>query len=393
MNEMELVIRGRHFRTKNDYALGYRDNRKIEQIENSVDLTKLDEVSKLRSELEKGQYRFESLVGEDFIDEIIELEQTLRSQAEATKNTKNSSHNGYGRFNKSVNNKSANDKKGKSAKNKSSLDDFDEEMKKEVLHQMKVNQIKRRVILAILAACILGSVGYLVFYFALYEKNDFEYNSLAALKKNDAGGTVHINYTQENDAPPILKKYETLYNKNKKIVGWITIKGCNIDYPVMQTNNNEYYLDHNYQQDYDKNGSIFMDMNCTPAFPNDNMILYGHHMKSGKMFGNLNYYAKQDFYSQNPTFTFDTIYEEGEYAVMYVFRSRIYSEEEIVFKYYQFIDAMSEDEFNSNMNEMAELSLYDTGVSATYGDKLITLSTCDSSEPDGRFVVVAKKIR
>ena len=77
---------------------------------------------------------------------------------------------------------------------------------------------------------------------------------------------------------------------------------------------------------------------------------------------------------------------------MYVFRSRIYNEDEIVFKYYQFFDALSEKEFDSNMKEMAAISLYDTGVTASFGDELLTLSTCDSSETDGRFVVVAKRI-
>ena len=77
---------------------------------------------------------------------------------------------------------------------------------------------------------------------------------------------------------------------------------------------------------------------------------------------------------------------------MYVFRSRVYNEEDIVFKYYQFIDANSEQEFNSYMQEMAEMSLYDTGVTAEYGDQLLTLSTCDYQEKDGRFVVVAKRV-
>ena len=237
------------------------------------------------------------------------------------------------------------------------------------------------------------SVGYLIYYYSYYEKNDIEYSELSTLVKEDSGGTVEINYTEKQDKPPILKKYETLYNKNRKLIGWLKIEGCDIDYPVMQTSNNEYYLDHNYNQEYDKNGSLFLDKDCDAAFPNDNMIIYGHHMKSGKMFGNLNYYSKESFWEDNKEFTFDTIYETGTYAVMYVFRSKIYSEEEIVFKYYQFIDATSENEFNSNMEEMANMSLYDTGVTASYGDRLITLSTCDSSEEDGRFVVVAKKIK
>ena len=77
---------------------------------------------------------------------------------------------------------------------------------------------------------------------------------------------------------------------------------------------------------------------------------------------------------------------------MYVFRSRVYREDEIVFKYYQFIDANGEQEFNSYMKEMAAMSFYDTGVTAEYGDQLLTLSTCDYQETNGRFVVVAKKI-
>ena len=110
------------------------------------------------------------------------------------------------------------------------------------------------------------------------------------------------------------------------------------------------------------------------------------------MFGKLDRYESEAFYKDHPIIQFDTIYEKGIYQVMYAFRSRVYSEQEIVFKYYQFIDAVSEQEFDSNMQEMASLSLYDTGVNACYGDRLLTLSTCDYQEKDGRFVVVAKKI-
>lgn len=111
------------------------------------------------------------------------------------------------------------------------------------------------------------------------------------------------------------------------------------------------------------------------------------------MFGNLNKYSSESYCKEHSTIKFDTIYEKGTYEVMYVFRSRIYNEDEVVFKYYQFLDAASEQEFNSNMQEMAALSLYDTGVTASYGDELLTLSTCDNSEEDGRFVVVAKRIK
>lgn len=160
----------------------------------------------------------------------------------------------------------------------------------------------------------------------------------------------------------------------------------------MQTSDNEYYLTHNLNQEYDKNGSIFMDKDCDVLKPSTNFILYGHHMSSGRMFGKLGLYEKKSYYEEHPYIQFDTIYEKGTYEVMYVFRSRVFKEEEIVFKYYQFIDANSEQEFDSYMNEMAEMSLYDTGVTAQFGDQLLTLSTCDYQEKNGRFVVVAKKI-
>lgn len=111
------------------------------------------------------------------------------------------------------------------------------------------------------------------------------------------------------------------------------------------------------------------------------------------MFGQLNKYSSQKFYEEHKLIQFDTIYEEGTYEVMYVFRSKIYEESEIVFKYYQFINALSETEFNSYMREMAAMSLYDTGVTAEFGDELLTLSTCDYYTDYGRFVVVAKKVK
>ena len=116
-------------------------------------------------------------------------------------------------------------------------------------------------------------------------------------------------------------------------------------------------------------------------------------MQSGKMFGSLELYKDKNYYEKHKTIEFDTIYEEGTYQIMYVFRSKIFNEEDITFKYYQFFDAYSEEEFNSYMEEMKNMSLYDTGLTAEYGDQLLTLSTCDYYEDDGRFVVVAKRVK
>ena len=395
-NQETYSLRGRTFRTKTDYARAWHDNRVITQIEASLNKSDITQVSNLRRSLENNKIKFESILGQDFLDEIVSLEQKLLTEAteeEAIDKRATIKKNKLkDKASKSDSNAKLKTKKPKAEKARA-LDDYDPDMKHEILRELKKAQRRRSILLSVLGLCVVFSVAYLIYYYSYYEKNDIEYSELSTLVKEDSGGTVEINYTEKQDKPPILKKYETLYNKNRKLIGWLKIEGCDIDYPVMQTSNNEYYLDHNYNQEYDKNGSLFLDKDCDAAFPNDNMIIYGHHMKSGKMFGNLNYYSKESFWEDNKEFTFDTIYETGTYAVMYVFRSKIYSEEEIVFKYYQFIDATSENEFNSNMEEMANMSLYDTGVTASYGDRLITLSTCDSSEEDGRFVVVAKKIK
>ena len=267
-----------------------------------------------------------------------------------------------------------------------------EYIKKELYLQEKSR--RRTVLICSLVAVLC--MGYVFFYYYLYERNSNEYEHLASLKEETVASDsqVHINYTKEEEKKDlvVLEKYKKLFSQNKSLIGWIKIDDTNIDYPVMQTVNNEYYLDHNYNQQYDKNGSIFLDKDCDITNPGCNMIIYGHHMKSGKMFGNLQLYSNREYYEKHPYIQFDTIYEEGRYQIMYVFRSRIYNEDEIVFKYYQFFEASTPEEFDSHMNEMAKLSIYDTGVRATYGDKLITLSTCDNSEQDGRFVVVAKKI-
>ncbi len=278
---------------------------------------------------------------------------------------------------------------------KKSLEDYDVDMQQLIKQEMKRQEkIRKRIVLVcslVACACFIYFIGY--YYFS--QRTESTYENWAQLIEDEKAEVISeqkVNLSQESGSKEVLEKYKTLYNRNKSLIGWLKIDDTIIDYPVMQTSNNEYYLDHNLNQEYDKNGSIFMDKDCDAEKPSTNLIIYGHHMKSGKMFGSLELYSSKKYYDEHPYIHFDTIYEEGTYQIMYVFRSRIYNEDEIVFKYYQFIEANSYDEYASNMDEMAKLSLYDTGVTASYGDKLITLSTCDNFTEGGRFVVVAKKI-
>ena len=268
-------------------------------------------------------------------------------------------------------------------------------MQKQILKELK-KQEKRRKLIVILASLVaVACFGYFGIYYFFSARTSMDYEQLVDLKNKDYNyqikEQVQVHKTS-NELPDILPEYQILYQKNKKLIGWLKIDDTNIDYPVMQTVDNEYYLDHNFNQEYDKNGSIFMDAACSVYPRSTNLIVYGHHMKSGKMFGGLQKYAKESYYEDHKTIQFDTIYEKGTYEIMYVFRSQVFNKDDLVFKYYQFINANSGMEFDSYMSEMADLSLYDTGVTAKFGDELLTLSTCDHSQEDGRFVVVAKKI-
>lgn len=384
----DFNVAGRQFRTQSDYNAALRDQKQIEAIKAKINMEQPGEVISLAEELKAGKYRLTTIVGTDFKEEIQELADKYKNQ-------------GYTKDSKIKVSKQKKKKTGKQTKNSKktvSLDEYDEKMQQEIKAVLKQRERKRKLIVALCSVVALASFGYYGVYYYFAGRTQADYENLSDLKGNNSivirppSVTVHYAEEEEDIELTILEEYEALYNKNKRLIGWLEIDGTNIDYPVMQTTNNEYYLDHNYNQEYDKNGSLFLDAECDVVRRNTNLIIYGHHMKSGKMFGDLNKYSSESYCKEHSIIRFDTIYEKGTYEVMYVFRSRIYNEDEVVFKYYQFFDASSEREFNSNMNEMAAIALYDTGVTASYGDELLTLSTCDYSETDGRFVVVAKRI-
>lgn len=397
-------VAGRKFRTEADYKAALRDKTKIDEIRKQVNMEQPGEVITLYAKMQTGSFRFETAVGNDFDDEIFELAQEFKKQGynqnskiDLRKKGKRGVKNKSDRRPKKSDTSVAAAKKNGEAE--VSLDHYDKAMQKEILSELKKRERRRKIIVVLCGITAVSCFGYFGVYSYFAERTEMDYESLSQLKGSSNLTSYAptqrpmIHRTQEENIElTVLEEYQTLYNKNKKMVGWIKIEDTEIDYPVMQTVNNEYYMDHNFNQEYDRNGSLFLDKDCDIVHRNTNLIIYGHHMKSGKMFGGLNKYSSQEYCKEHPNIQFDTIYERGTYEVMYVFRSRIYNEDEVVFKYYQFLDAASAQEFNSNMQEMAALSLYDTGVTASYGDQLLTLSTCDYSEEDGRFVVVAKRV-
>ena len=178
---------------------------------------------------------------------------------------------------------------------------------------------------------------------------------------------------------------------NNDMAGWIRIEDTQINYPVMYTPDNpDYYLKHNFYKESSAYGVPYIAEHCDPMEPSDNVIIYGHHMNNGSMFAGLMNYEDRDFYERHKTVRFDTLTETAEYEVIAVFKTTVY--DDTGFKFYLFSHAETEKEFTDYVEQCRELALYDTGVTAEYGDKLLTLSTCEYSNTNGRLVVVAKKI-
>lgn len=199
-----------------------------------------------------------------------------------------------------------------------------------------------------------------------------------------------VNIKTEEGIRP-YEYYEDVYAKNDDMIGWITIPETNIDYPVMQTvDSPDFYLDHGFDRQKSAYGTLYVQENCS-ILNSDNLIIYGHNMKDGKMFSELCLYKDKVFFDDHRIIYFDTLDVFGTYEIICVFRTEVYKDG--CFKYYNFVNARNEDDFNSFMAKCDALKLYDTGVSAEYGDRLITLSTCDPYAKNGRMVVVAKQIK
>ena len=395
-------IAGRRFTTEEDYQAGLRDQKKIEEIRKQYNLNNPAQVFELYRQMEAGLIHFETILGTDFDDEVYEQIENLKKKGivenskikgtvdkRTNSRTNNRTNATYGR----KNGNGKHQELGVAQKKDALISVSEEEIKVAAMQKMHRNAIIRRVISLIAAGVAVLCLGYFFIYSKNLQELDKSTDMLTVLKHKNPVAEPVVHLTEEDDEPlEILDEYKNLYIKNKSIIGWLKIDDTNIDYPVMQTSNNEYFLNHNFEGEEDKNGSLFLDKDCDAIHRSTNLIVYGHHMKSGKMFGTLNKYSDIAYYEKHPFIQFDTIYEKGVYQVMYVFRDKVRNEDTISFKYYQFIDANSADEFNSNMQEMAKMSLYHTGVEATYSDQLLTLSTCDHTEEDGRFVVVAKRV-
>lgn len=213
----------------------------------------------------------------------------------------------------------------------------------------------------------------------------------------------------ETEPPPlvILESMKDSLEKNSDVAGWLTVSNTNIDNVVLQTTDNDYYMDKDFYGNHNIAGQIFVDYRCVINDYNnkqaDNVIVYGHNQADGSMFGTLKKYKikKQStgnfsFYQQNPTFKFSNLYEEYTYKIIAIFVIETKPEQTrdgVIFDYHNYVKFMGERNFDKFKENILKRTAVNTGVDFDENDKFMTLSTCSNEFDESRLVVIGRRVR
>lgn len=255
---------------------------------------------------------------------------------------------------------------------------------------------KKYIIILLLLIVILAiSSFFIIKEFAENKKETDIYDELQeiVIEENTDIDTKNVDTEIEKSEGESSNKYnlENIAKINSDVVGWIKIENTNIDYPVMQ--NGDYYLHRNIYKNYSSHGTPYLAEYCNIQY-SDNLIIYGHHMNDNSMFAQLDNYKTHSFYEDHKYIKFYSYYNgktiEKTYEVAIAFKTVVYSDKG--FKYYNYTNFSDVQELNDFIENCRKLEFYNTGIDINYGDKLITLSTCEYSQKNGRIVVVAKQI-
>lgn len=257
----------------------------------------------------------------------------------------------------------------------------------------KANETKSKkdlaytIAMVVFAVIFLVSGGLLVKRFLDDKKTENEFSDLQSMID-----TAATPAPAEESEPSNAAKFAALKDQNSDFMGWISIEGTSLDFPVMYApNNKDYYLKHDFKHQYSDYGVPYLDEKTTIGAnaQSDNLIVYGHNMKTGTIFGCLTEYKKAAYYQEHPTIEFDTLYGDAKYEVFAAFAIDVVQDTSFV--YNQYID-MDEDTYNDYVAEVIRRSDVDSGIRPVYGEQLLTLSTCEYSSANGRYVVVARKV-
>ena len=197
----------------------------------------------------------------------------------------------------------------------------------------------------------------------------------------------------DTSVPPPKQPKPEIINKEgisekKNVVGWLSINGTNIDYPVVQTVDNDFYLNHNYLGDKNLKGSIYMDFRNDGIGEDRNHIIYGHKIFDGSMFSDLNKYvqgaSKDKFFKENSSITFDNFSKEVEFKIFSAYVIDLDKEE-----YYLFTNYRSDEKFQAFIDDATSRSLVTSDIKVSLTDEIVTLVTCNYWYGNARVIVHA----
>ena len=230
----------------------------------------------------------------------------------------------------------------------------------------------------IIALCVAGAVYFDVFNFVMDEKTTVPESTVITEKKS---------------------KYQSYIDKNSDFVGYIRIDGTAVDYPVVQGDDDVFYLTHNFEKQPEERGAIYMSSECDSSLKDFNTVLYGHNWLDTTMFSEVTKYESIDFYKEHPVINFDTAYDDMQWKIFAVFITNADENEDDGYIFNYIYPHLSGDNFSGYISEVNKRTLYKTGVDVNSSDKILTLSTCsrkmDTSDrrADARIVVAARLLR
>lgn len=352
---MTYDIGKHHYNTKAEYEAAQRDVLKISGIKKHGDTPKEIAASAM-AQIKKRNLTFETNIGKDYLNQVKKLApdpDEPEPQEDIIRDVETL----------------ANEKASEKHSNSGSLN------------------VVRKLMLAPLVFFTFV-IGLLLFLWIRMEKNSLD--DLEALQKQEkaAAGDAEETVSEER---VIMPRFTDLSAQNSDLAGWLTIPGTDIDYPVMfRADDNDYYLSHNFNGEEDINGLLVLDKRCDPKDNGVNRLIHGHNMDSGAMFGGLKHFANKAYRDEHPYIEYSSLYETDTYEIFAVFRSSVYNEDTSDFQYFNYIMIDDIDQFNEYVSSVCDQSIYDTGITPVWGDKLITLSTCEYSKENGRLVVVGR---
>ena len=261
-----------------------------------------------------------------------------------------------------------------------------------------------RVILVISIIVFLGSGGYLLYKYigepyleqlelASYKK-DYKSEQPSQAEDGVWNNDQEEEKEEERLADGTLASFQEIRELNQDVVGWITVPDTLIDYPVVQSKDNYFYLRHNINKEYNNSGCPFLDYrnNVKPDSGARNLIIYGHHRRNGTMFAQLKKYNDVDFYKENPVIRFDTIYERCEWIIFSNFRATTTWASGTPFNYIR-TDFKDDNDFLDFVEELRKRSLITTPVDVRADDQILLLSTCSYEKSNWRMVIAARRVR